>query len=202
MVDETPSINKYRQAKKEKGLCTWGGCPEPAATDRVLCEEHLLRNRIYVRDRHRMFQSRGLCRNCGKRPAITTVYCLVCRQGKDPLTRAMRKALKEVRVQELIQRNEAWLNVQRAKARTFLQEMELADSQSFCIEAYWGLDGIHSPLTLAQIGEGLGLTRERIRQLIKPFQTTARTLGLPDTGRYELWVRTEHGHGLEGVNAS
>jgi RNA polymerase primary sigma factor len=62
-------------------------------------------------------------------------------------------------------------------ARVFERLKSLEEREATVIRLRFGLDG-HSPMTLSAIGQRIGLTRERIRQL--EVQALARLSGVPE----------------------
>lgn len=64
----------------------------------------------------------------------------------------------------------------------------LDERQKVAITMYYGLDG-QQPKTLEEVGQAFGVTRERIRQLIKPFKVMANQIGLPTTHQIPTRIR-------------
>jgi len=57
---------KWRQGKREQGLCGLCGIRPFSANSKFYCDICLAKRKKQLEDRRNSFKSQGLCRNCGK----------------------------------------------------------------------------------------------------------------------------------------
>lgn len=146
-------------AHKAKGFCTYGAscCYERPAEGHVLCTAHLVVMREASRVRTEQKRAAGLCRQCDSPAFAGMAFCLVHRQGKG-LPLVVKQGIAAWRRLEA-QREEA------ARRAHLYDNLHLLDERRQRImRLRYPADGSEGK-TLQEIGELLGVTRERVRQL-------------------------------------
>lgn len=196
---------RYTDAKKAAGLCIACGCKRKHAPERTLCQPCLDRMNKRAKERCAERKAAGICRQCGTRPLYSEVFCIVCleaqKRSSHPNAISRRnlpnkaiRALREYRQQE----SDDELLASQAKAQELgmklIDEMEIIARKGYMgrhpdtmrklnirekdmIIQRYGLDG-YPPKTLEEVAVIYDLTRERVRQVIKPFEAVARQIGL------------------------
>lgn len=147
-----------------------------------MCETHLRDMVLRSYERRKARVAQGLCIYCGKLPAEGTQLCLGCRStfygARSPKT-LPRALIKQQRAIERRQVEEKQLAQRKIALDSLLSEDwdDLSERQTYMIQEYYGLkSGVPRPLD--SLGKEYGITRERVRQLIKPFKEVAKVLGL------------------------
>lgn len=125
----------------------------------------LKRQKKIVDDR----KKKGLCTYCGERPQFWGWRCIICRQAKakNPLPFGARRALKLYREAESQFKRELLEAEARFEIRKLLATGGITGDYAKALRLYAAIDrgGFR---TYDQVGKLMRLTKERIRQLLKP----------------------------------
>lgn len=81
-------MSLYNRRHREQGLCLY--CPQPAAPDRSLCEQHLIK----ARERSKAKRKRGICSSCSEKVSPGHRKCESCLKKKSVHTRNRNERLK------------------------------------------------------------------------------------------------------------
>ena len=159
-------------ARKQTGLCTYGGCHKSQELGHVYCQKHLQRLRESARTRSNVRMLDGICVSCGKRPQFWGTRCIICRQtyATHPLPFGARRALRVYREDENRRRSEETQRDAQTAALKLISSQEIDGKRAEALRLHLGLiDG--KKRSLKQVGEKMGLSRERARQLLLPAKT-------------------------------
>lgn len=160
------SNQKAYVAKRAKGLCGYGACPEKAAEGHVSCSVHLEKTSTKIRALLGGRLAAGLCRRCGQFPIVgTKTWCLrcypVCGGGasaapKSAIPPAVRRVVRQFWRMDRIDQRRALAE----EAIALIRDERVRDVLSLRHGLVDGID--HS---LDSVGKKYGVTRERIRQI-------------------------------------
>lgn len=171
---------RHYRYKKATGICVVTGCKHPAKPGKATCKAHIDRQVKFIKKYRDQKKADGLCIewNCPEK-AWGTIYCQSHREKRfKPKPGSVPYAVQRVENEKKWQVELKAANEVRERAKRILAQFYFADHRAadFC-RMYYGLNG-GVPMTLAAIGEQHGITRERVRQIIKPFRRSADALGL------------------------
>jgi len=172
--------NKRRyEVCKAAGLCSYGGCRARAKAGHTQCRKHLRQLSQSNRQRYRQRSNQASCIYCGQRPGFWGVRCVICRQrfSRDPLPLGARRALQLYREAEERYRSEQNQVAARLVVRRLLASEELKGKSAAAWRLYAGLDN-GQWRSYQKVGHLMGLSKERVRQLLRPAKITlAQILG-------------------------
>jgi len=162
------SRRQYQQ-RKAAGVCVAFGCSAFPKYSRLYCGKHLQRMSKENRKRIRNRKEQGLCIYCGVRPQFWGVRCIICRQHfvKGPLPFGARRALRLYREAETDFKLELLQATARFGIRKLLASGDIKGQQAKALRLYAGLDRGRWR-TYTEVGKLMHITKERVRQLLKP----------------------------------
>lgn len=172
-------VRKSYVARRAKGLCGYGACPKKARTGHSMCPEHNRYSDQRIRELLDGRIAQGICRRCGERPIIgTKTFCLICyakcggiNSGapKHPLPGSIRKIIHKFWRLDRIDKR-------RATAEQAIENLRDDRMQRVLSLRHGLIDGIDH--TLEDVGQELGVTRERVRQIENKAYDILKALGV------------------------
>jgi len=166
----------FYEKRRTAGLCTYGTCPELPEAGHTQCPKHLRHMRDSEMERRKKRINKGLCVRCGAFPKFWGLKCVRCRQfvAADPLPAGARRALRVYRADEEKRLKRQIENDVRLAVINLLSSRAVRGKSAEALRFYAGVD-TKKWRTYEQVGKLMGLTKERIRQLLVPSKLILST---------------------------
>lgn len=176
----------HYQKKRAAGLCAYGTCEAQPEGKHVYCSRHLLRLRTQAKAARNYRVFRGLCVKCGKRPQFWSRWCILCRLtiAQEPLPYGAKRALRTYRAGQAKQLQEQIERATRLAALRLLETQTVTGKRAEALRLYVGDGTRKKRRSYAEVARIMGITRERVRQLLLPSQ---KILASELSGRTE-WI--------------